>query len=188
MSKKKFSPLVLCIILTCILIAFDQYTKYLAVINLKDSDSFVILDGIFEFLYVENRGVAWGAFAGNIPVFIILTFIIIPIVILTIRKIEQIIEFFGNKVNVKALRFIQIDMFIIIAGAIGNLIDRIANGYVIDFLYFKLIDFPVFNIADCYITVSAILFILVGFICLNDDEVDYLTSSKKKWQVKDEYK
>ena len=55
-------------------------------------------------------------------------------------------------------------------------------------LYFKLIDFPVFNVADCYITVAAIVLILISIICLKNNELDYLTSSRKKWQVEDEGK
>ena len=58
----------------------------------------------------------------------------------------------------------------LIAGAIGNYIDRIANNYVVDFIYFSLINFPVFNVADCYVTVSVILlFILILFYYKDDD-------------------
>lgn len=183
MSKKRT---IVCILATILLIIFDQFTKYLAVTNLKNNDPFVLIDGVFEFLYVENRGVAWGAFSGRLGWFIAITLVILPVVILGIHRINQMIAFFGNKVNIKILRFLQFDLFMLIAGAIGNLIDRALNGFVVDFLYFKLIDFPVFNVADCYITVAAVLFVIIGLFFLKNNEFDYLTSSKKKWKVENE--
>jgi signal peptidase II len=77
-------------------------------------------------------------------------------------------------------------MVVIVAGAIGNFIDRVTKGYVIDYFYFKLIDFPVFNVADCYITVAVIVFLIICFFVLKENELDYLMSSKKKWQVENE--
>lgn len=188
MSKKKILPWITWSVITVLLVVFDQFTKFLAVEKLKDGEPFVLIDGVFEFLYVENKGVAWGAFAGKLNLFIILTFIIIPLVIFAICRISRMIEFFGEKINVKAMKWLQFDLFVLIAGAVGNLIDRGVNGYVVDFLYFKLIDFPVFNVADCYITVAAIVLILISIICLKNNELDYLTSSRKKWQVEDEGK
>ena len=66
-----------------------------------------------------------------------------------------------------------------IAGAIGNLIDRIVNGYVVDFLYFKLIDFPVFNVADCYVTIACALLIIFCVFVINDKEFNAIFSLKK---------
>ena len=81
-----------------------------------------------------------------------------------------------------------IDLIVIIAGAIGNFIDRVTKGYVVDYFYFKLIDFPVFNVADCYITVAIFIMLIMCFFILKDKELDYLIGSKKKWQVEDESK
>lgn len=188
MIKRNYKSIIIGILFIITFVAFDQVTKYLAVTKLKDNDPFVILDGVFEFLYVENRGAAWGAFAGKLGMFIALTFIIIPLIIWTICRINQMIEFFGKKVNIKALRFLQINLVLLIAGAIGNLIDRMINGFVVDFIYFKLIDFPVFNIADCYITVATALFLIISLFFFKNNELDYLTCSKKKWKIEDECK
>lgn len=185
MSKKR---LISCIAATILLIALDQFTKFLAVSKLKNSDPFVLIDGVFEFYYVENRGVAWGAFSGKLGWFVAITLVILPLVMFAIHRIGSFIDFFGNKINVKAMRFLQLDLFLLIAGAIGNLIDRTINGYVVDFLYFKLIDFPVFNVADCYVTVATVLLLIISIIWLKSEELDILLSSKKKWQVKDECK
>ena len=101
---------------------------------------------------------------------------------------KHIIEYFGEKVNTKAFKILQLDMIIILAGAIGNCIDRVTKGYVVDYFYFKLIDFPVFNVADCYITVAVAVMLIMCFFVLKDKELDYFMGSKKKWQVEDESK
>lgn len=65
------------------------------------------------------------------------------------------------------------------AGAIGNFIDRVRFGYVRDFIYFKIINFPVFNVADCYVTVSVIIFIiLILFVYKNEDDFAFLSLKK----------
>ena len=76
----------------------------------------------------------------------------------------------------KSKKFLPLNYIIVflIAGAVGNYIDRIINHYVVDFIYFSLINFPVFNVADCYVTVSVIiLFILILFF-YKDEDLDYL--------------
>ena len=72
---------------------------------------------------------------------------------------------------------------LLIAGAIGNLIDRIVNGYVVDFLYFKLIDFPVFNVADCYVTIACALLIIFCVFVINDKEFNAIFSLKKDFSL-----
>ena len=120
--------------------------------------------------------------------FWIITFILVPLIIYGVFKISNIIEYFGDKVNITAFKILQIDLIVIIAGAIGNFIDRVTKGYVVDYFYFKLIDFPVFNVADCYITVAVIVMLIMCFFVLKEKELDYLIGSKKKWQVEDESK
>ncbi|MDY2590860.1 MAG: signal peptidase II, partial [Agathobacter sp.] len=66
------------------------------------------------------------------------------------------------------------------AGAIGNLIDRIVNNYVVDFFYFKLIDFPIFNVADIYVTIAAFLFIVLGFFYYKEEDFEIIFSKSKK--------
>ncbi len=65
------------------------------------------------------------------------------------------------------------------AGAVGNLIDRMAQSYVVDFLYFKLIDFPIFNVADCYVTAGAILLAVLILFVYKDEELGFLSLKKK---------
>ena len=171
-----------------VLTAFDQLTKFVAVDKLKGHKAFVIWDGVFELTYVENRGAAFGMQEGKIAMFVIITAILVPVLIYAIYRIDNILKEKGTSVSKRAFTLLQIDLVLLIAGAIGNLIDRLANGYVVDFFYFKLIDFPVFNVADCYVTVSTIALMLICCFMLSEKELDYLLRSKKKWEDTDEDK
>ena len=70
-------------------------------------------------------------------------------------------------------------LFLLVSGAVGNMIDRLTQKYVVDFLYFKLIDFPIFNVADCYITVSTVILLIALFFCYQDDDFSFLKPSGK---------
>ena len=188
MKKNKVILYIIYLITTIGLIALDQFSKILAINHLKNKEPIVIFKNVFELLYVENKGAAYGMMAGKISLFLIITFILVPLIIYGVFKISNIIEYFGDKVNNTAFKILQIDLIVIIAGAIGNFIDRVTKGYVVDYFYFKLIDFPVFNVADCYITVAVIVMLIMCFFVLKEKELDYLIGSKKKWQVEDESK
>ena len=137
-----------------ILVALDQLTKWLAIIKLKPIHDVPIIKGIFHLTYVENRGAAFGIFQGKHLFFIITTLAIIVFVTIYYLKLPLGKESY-------CMRF---SLTLLLAGAIGNLIDRIRLGYVVDFLYFKLIDFPVFNLADiCVVVGVAILSIIILF-------------------------
>jgi signal peptidase II len=69
------------------------------------------------------------------------------------------------------------------AGAVGNMIDRFTRGYVVDFLYFKLIDFPIFNVADCYVTVSMFIFLLLFLFYYKEEDLQCLSFRKKEEQA-----
>ena len=150
----------LALLVVCGLVGLDQWTKALAVSNLMGQDAYVIWPGVFELLYSENRGAAFGIMQNQRLFFLILTAIILAFVIYVFVKIP----------SDKKFRPLQYLCVLITAGAIGNLIDRVFLGYVVDFLYFSLIDFPIFNVADCYITCSAIfLIILIAFYYKDED-------------------
>ena len=73
-------------------------------------------------------------------------------------------------------------MILLLSGAVGNLIDRAVRGFVVDFFYFSLIDFPIFNVADCYVVCSAgLLILLIGFF-YKEDELSFLSSKKENEQ------
>ena len=169
------------LIIIAALTIFDQFTKTLAVDKLKGQKDFVIWDGVFELAYVENRGAAFGMQQGKVIMFVAITFILIPLMVYAIRKIDKLIATLKEESHKKGLLILQVDLVLLIAGAIGNLIDRLVNGYVVDFFYFKLIDFPVFNVADCYVTVATVLLIVICFFVLSEKELDFIICSEKKW-------
>lgn len=142
-----------------ILVFIDQLTKYLAKINLKGKGSFVIINNILELVYVENNGAAFGIFKGMMGLFYILTIVVFFVVICFLYKIKL------NRRNI----FYFIILILIFAGAIGNFIDRVINQFVVDFIYFKPIDFPVFNFADICITCGCIIMILSMFTIYKND-------------------
>lgn len=161
------------------LIGIDQFTKYVATAKLEGKDPFVIIDGVFEFNFLEggNSGAAWGILSGQTTFFIVTTLIVCLLIILVLLRLEKLIK---NKWGTTGkLISLQVMFITLMAGAIGNLIDRIANGYVVDFIYFKLIDFPIFNVADCYVTCSAFLLVVFCIFFVSDEEFSKIFSLKK---------
>ena len=142
-------------------VALDQYTKILAVKHLMDAP-ISIIDGVFELRYLENRGAAFGMLQNQQTFFLIMgTIILIGSAILMVRLPD-----------VKRVLPIRICIVSIVAGAIGNMIDRARLNYVIDFFYFKLIDFPIFNVADIYVTVAAFLMIFLILFYYKESELE----------------
>lgn len=156
-------------VLSALLIGFDQLTKYWAVSGLKDKDAFVLWNGVFELRYLENGGAAFGILQGQKW----------PLVIFTIVILAILIYVFLNKIPMgKKFFFLDLISILFFAGAIGNFIDRIAQDYVIDFFYFCLIDFPIFNVADIYVTVAAFLLIVLGFFYYKDEDWEKIFPAK----------
>lgn len=168
MKIKAYIIAIVCIIAGVLL---DQYTKFLAVTHLKDAP-FPLIEGVFELQYLENRGAAFGLLQNKQVIFLI-----VGVLLLIFCSI-----FYGKLPMTKRMLPLRIFMIAIVAGAIGNMIDRIRLNYVIDFLYFKLIDFPIFNVADIYVTLSTFG---IGFLILfyyKEEELDsfFQFFSKKK--------
>lgn len=138
----------------------DQWTKKLVTDSLKGKPPVVLWDGVFEFFYSENQGAAFGMLQGRLPFFLLVAAIVFLAVIYVMWKLPKDKKYLPLKL---CLTFIA-------SGALGNLIDRIVQGYVVDFLYFKWIDFPIFNVADCYVTVATgVLLVLVLWYYSDDD-------------------
>lgn len=148
------------IIVMGLLLVFDQFTKNLAISRLKDKPAYVLIDGVLELQYLENRGSAFGMLQ-NQKYFILFVGIVFMAVIL----------FFLFKLP-KRRKFciVHILLSVIIAGGLGNMIDRLRFDYVVDFISFILINYPIFNVADIYIVVATIgLFILFLFVFKEKD-------------------
>lgn len=153
---------------TAILAAVDQYTKYLAAAGLKNRPAFRIIDGVLELTYLQNRGAAWGMLEGRQGFFAVLTVLVLIAIVYVIIRTPF----------TKKYVLVNIAATLLAAGALGNFIDRCMYGYVRDFIYFRIIDFPVFNIADIYVTAATVLFIIVFLFVYKDGDFAYLLPGK----------
>ena len=174
------------ILLFLVLIAIDQLTKYWAVIKLKDQPSIPLIKNVLELRYLENNGAAFGFLQNKQWLFYVITVIVlIAIGFVFVRIIKQsnlYMQLDAEKIRKKTLKdsaILNYVLVILAAGAIGNLIDRIAHTYVVDFIYFRLINFPIFNFADICVTCSAI-FLVIFLVFIYKDDPEFTIFSKKK--------
>ncbi len=130
-----------------VLVAADQIIKHWAVGALA-AGSIPLWQGVLSFTYYENHGAAFGLMQNMQTLLITATVIILVVIMVLVCK---------GKIRDKLL---TASLTLIVAGGIGNLIDRVCNGYVIDYIYFELINFPIFNFADCCVVVGCGLLIL----------------------------
>lgn len=147
----------------------DQITKHLAVLYLKGNPARVIIDGVFELQYLENRGAAFGMMQNMQFVFVAGAVAISIVIFYLYIRMPDTVRYLP----------LRICAVLLCAGALGNMIDRIRLNYVIDFFYFSLIDFPIFNVADCYVVISCIVFALLILFYYRDDN-DFKFLSRKK--------
>lgn len=128
-----------------VIVIIDQVTKYFAVNYLCGKPAIQFIKGFVEFVYAENTGVAFSMLSGGRWFFTILTFIVV---------IACLVYMYKGKAQ-KNL-WLYWSLGVVISGAIGNLIDRVRFGYVVDFINPTFVDFAVFNIADCAVTLGAL--------------------------------
>ena len=166
MNKKKYIikySIIASIVVVCVLL--DQITKIVAESNLKEYQSVPVIKGFFDFTLCYNTGGAWSIMSDATWLLIVISILALGLMIYTLIKSKDL------------LYIISASVFC--GGLIGNLIDRIFNVGVVDFLDFNIFgyDFPVFNVADTFIVVSAIL---IGISIILEDK------KEKKIEVKEE--
>lgn len=164
MMKNKIQTTVVSLVTIVFLTIIDQWTKWLAVVNLKGQQPIVLIPGVFELSYVENRGAAFGMMQDQRWFFLIVTSIVLV----------GIIYLFFRMPFTRHYAVLRTVVVIFIAGAIGNLIDRVLLGYVVDFFYFSLIDFPVFNVADCYVTCTLAVFVVLILFKYKEEDLAFI--------------
>ena len=152
----------------CVLLALDRLTKFLAQFFLMETDGISIIKNVLKLQYLENRGAAFGMLQNKQIFFWILTVVVAAF----------LIWFFIRVPKNKYYRPIIFAVTILFSGAIGNFIDRVVNKYVIDFIYFEIIDFPIFNVADIYVTISVVLLLIL--VIFHYKEGDFFFISNKK--------
>lgn len=192
MNLKSKKQILFSVIFVNVLIFLDQITKKIAEIYLKGRDSIPIIKNVFELKYLENTSAAFGmdpiSFLHKIFNFEVFNsnpelYLNIKMGFFYILTISIILLFCFMYTKVpNGKRFVYIDYILLffIAGAIGNLIDRISQQYVIDFLYFKLINFPIFNMADIYVTCAAFAMIILGIFYYKDEDIEKILPNKNK--------
>ena len=152
-----------------ILTFLDQGSKYFVLTRLKNTPDIILIPGVLQLHYLENRGMAFGLFEGKIPVFVILCVLFFCVFFYVYARIPRTGYYLP----------LTITSLIMVSGALGNFIDRVFRKYVVDFIYFSLIDFPVFNMDDIYVVCSGILLvILVCFKYKNDEDYHFLRLKK----------
>lgn len=160
------------ILISIVLIAIDQISKLIVSSNLKGRDPVTVIDGVFQFYYYENPFAAFNFGKQFSGAFLIL------VLILTTAFCAFLIYISFRIPSEKKYRIIRLVVILLLAGAAGNFIDRLFHHYVIDFLYFVLINFPIFNIADIYVVTGAIVFICS--VLFRGSLYDELFPGKKK--------
>lgn len=144
------------IIAAILIIAFDQFAKILTVKNLSLGEVKEIIPRVLSFTYVKNEGAAFGILQGARVFFIVLTIVVLLLAIYYVLKMRP-----TSRLEKWALTLIA-------GGAVGNFIDRALLGFVRDFIMVDFIDFPVFNIADCFVCIGAGLYILYAFLDMKE--------------------
>ena len=155
--RKFFGPLVFVLLLAVL----DQVSKYLASTHLMFGEDVVVIRNILSFTYHENAGAAFGLFQGGRWFFLVFAVIIIGI----------IAYYYNNLPEGKIYSFIRFSLILILAGAVGNSVDRLINGFVVDFLQFDFIDFPIFNVADIFVVCGTFLMAVMVLFFVKDEDM-----------------
>lgn len=163
-SIKNILPFVLMVSIFVGFLIFDLISKHIVEDNIELGTKKIIIKGFISFFTVHNFGAAWSIFSGKQIFLIVFTIIFLVLMI-----------FYYIKEKSKSYLF-NITYGFILAGTIGNLVDRIFLGYVRDFINLEFMDFPVFNIADICLTIGVGLFILYIIILTFKEK-----SGEKKW-------
>ncbi|MCI8491111.1 MAG: signal peptidase II [Lachnospiraceae bacterium] len=158
-----------------LLIALDQITKSLAVSHLKNAPAIPLIPGVFELSYLENQGAAFGILQGQKTFFVVLTITALIILFFLYVRIPRETHY----------GYLRLLLVLFISGAVGNFIDRCMHDYVIDFFYFSLINFPVFNVADIYVTMAAVFMIVLFCFYYKEEDIDMLLGQLMFWKKRE---
>ena len=160
------------IIIISVLVFLDQLSKLWAVGRLKDNQGIDLIPGVLKFYYLPegNTGAAFGILSGHRMLFLCIAAVVICVIMFVLVKLPATDKY----------RLLRVMLVLIAAGGVGNMIDRFRLSYVIDFIYFYLINFPIFNVADCYVTVATIVTALLILFKYKEDDFKELEASFKK--------
>lgn len=169
---KRASLLVTDFMLFVILVIADQLTKHLAVVRLKNQAAYNLINGILEFNYLENRGAAFGVLQNQKYFFVFVALIFIGVIVFVLIKVPTQKKYYS----------LNILLVMIAAGAVGNMIDRVQYDYVVDFIYLVCIQFPIFNVADIYVTTATVILVFQILFVYKTNDFNFLSFNPKKFR------
>lgn len=169
MKKRKTIILLIDLVMMVLFTFLDQLTKYLAVIHLKGKPSIPIIKDILVLQYLENKGAAFGMLQNQKIFFLFVEVLILLVIAFVLFRIPAH----------KRYTWMNIVLVFVASGAIGNMIDRVAQDYVVDFIYIALIDFPIFNLADIYVTWATAVFVILVLFYYKEEDFVFLSIKQK---------
>ena len=158
------------IVFLFLLILLDRLTKVAAQGALMGKEDYILLPGVLQLHYLENRGAAFSILQGQRWFFFVITVAFSAVIIYFLHRTKLTKRVFP----------LYATLVVLLAGALRNFYDRLIQGYVIDFIYFSLIDFPVFNVADIYVTLSVIVLIVMVLFVYKGDELEESSKDEVK--------
>ena len=140
------------LVMVTLLVGLDQLIKYLVITNVKPVDAVPVIDNILQFRYVENTGAAFSILSEKTWLLSLVTGVMI---------IGALLYLFVSKPKSKLL---TTSIILVVSGGLGNLIDRIFRGYVVDFIEYLFMEYAVYNFADILVTIGAVLLVIAIFL------------------------
>lgn len=172
MKKQKKRLLLTDLLGMAALVLADQFTKYIAVVHLKDQPAIPIIPEVFELNYLENRGAAFGMLQNQKIFFVFVAAIILAVIAYVLYKTPE----------KKKYTILHVLLVLIASGAVGNMIDRLRLDYVVDFFSFVLIHFPIFNVADIYVTVATAVLVFLLLFYYKEEDLSFLSFKQTKYR------
>lgn len=169
---KRTKMLFIDVVVMLVLLGLDQLAKYLAIINLKNHPAVVLWDGVLELNYLENRGSAFGMLQNQKFFILFIGLVFLAVILFFLFKLPEEKKFCTVHILLSA----------IVAGGVGNMIDRLRFDYVVDFISFVLIHFPIFNVADCYIVVATIVLFLLFLFVFEEKDLEFLSFKQNRYR------
>ncbi len=168
-TKQKTRRLLVDLAVMLVLILADQAAKYAATLYLKGKPAIPLIPNVLELNYLENRGAAFGMLQNQKIFFVFVAAVILAAIVfvLTIMPLKR---------KYTALHILLI---MVAAGAAGNMIDRLRLDYVVDFISFVLIHFPIFNVADIYVTIATVFFVILFLFYYKEEDLEFLGFQQK---------
>ena len=154
------------LIILAALTVIDRITKIWATNTLRDIESIPIIKNIVEFHYLPNgnTGAAFGMLSGHRVLFLVIAIVVVGVILYLLY----------NMPSERKYKMIEILLVFIAAGGAGNMIDRFIQGYVVDFIYISCINFPIFNVADMYVSVCTVILAIIVLFKLKEDDYNTL--------------